>query len=95
MEVMLADLFATRNVAGAVRCLSNIQLIYCEAVVEAIETSGLRIEWRRTPDENMCPMHRHLYGSIWSAEADLTAFWTACRSVRDREDGQDSRRREP
>ena len=87
------DLFATRVLPGETRCLSNIQIAYRSEVREAIESCGLEIEWRDEPNEWMCPTQAHRYGSVWSSEQDVSAFWAAYRKVRDREEAHERRRR--
>jgi hypothetical protein len=47
------------------------------AVLAAIKASGQAVEWRDEPDQRKPAQMRSEYGSVWSAEADCSAFWAA------------------
>ena len=61
------------------QCLCNLHHRNKNAVLQAAAETSSAVEWRATPDESM-PKHSpdyKSYGSIWSAQTDLSAFWQA------------------
>lgn len=63
------------------RWLGNYHKDRREAILQASAESGQSVEWRDVPSELMPPSGYPDYGSIWSAEHDLSNFWRTYRRL--------------
>ena len=68
------------------RCITNVNKKDKDKVCAAIAVSGQPVEWRDTPDERMDYYSaRDKFGSIWSSEENLSAFWAAYNAIKEKD----------
>lgn len=75
---MLKDIFtSTLPIASGPKHLTNTPKTNKSFALQAIKASGLAVEWRDSPNDQMPASMAADYGSIWSLNPrqDCSAFW--------------------